>query len=139
MDQVYHIRCFTCCDCAVQLQGKPFYALEGKPYCKEDYLVSSSNVPIKKYIKKNCMSYGYFFHFRILWKNAPSAFNPFWIASYELRGALTIHNAFVVLSVENLLMAFPLQSMPLTKSIAFKISTSKCSEGSAFNFVSSHQ
>ncbi|KAK3915013.1 Lipoma-preferred partner-like protein [Frankliniella fusca] len=38
MDQVYHIRCFTCCDCAVQLQGKPFYALEGKPYCKEDYL-----------------------------------------------------------------------------------------------------
>lgn len=42
MDQVYHIRCFTCCDCAVQLQGKPFYALEGKPYCKEDYLVMTS-------------------------------------------------------------------------------------------------
>lgn len=40
MDQVYHISCFTCQHCAIQLQGKPFYALEGKPYCEEDYLVS---------------------------------------------------------------------------------------------------
>ncbi|XP_046388582.1 lipoma-preferred partner homolog [Ischnura elegans] len=38
MDQVYHISCFTCCDCHTQLQGKPFYALDGKPYCEEDYL-----------------------------------------------------------------------------------------------------
>lgn len=38
MDQVYHISCFTCQHCAIQLQGKPFYALEGKPYCEEDYL-----------------------------------------------------------------------------------------------------
>ncbi|KAJ9598667.1 hypothetical protein L9F63_010682, partial [Diploptera punctata] len=38
MDQVYHIACFTCQHCAIQLQGKPFYALEGKPYCEEDYL-----------------------------------------------------------------------------------------------------
>lgn len=41
MDQVYHISCFTCQHCAIQLQGKPFYALEGKPYCEEDYLVSA--------------------------------------------------------------------------------------------------
>jgi hypothetical protein len=41
MDQVYHISCFTCQECGIELQGKPFYALEGKPYCEEDYLVSS--------------------------------------------------------------------------------------------------
>lgn len=38
MDQVYHISCFTCQECGIELQGKPFYALEGKPYCEEDYL-----------------------------------------------------------------------------------------------------
>ncbi|KAK9507564.1 hypothetical protein O3M35_007392 [Rhynocoris fuscipes] len=38
MDQVYHIECFTCDHCAVQLQGKPFYTLEGKPYCEAGYL-----------------------------------------------------------------------------------------------------
>lgn len=38
MEQVYHIACFTCTQCQINLQGKPFYALEGKPYCEEDYL-----------------------------------------------------------------------------------------------------
>lgn len=38
MEQVYHITCFTCHHCAVNLQGKPFYSLDGKPYCEEDYL-----------------------------------------------------------------------------------------------------
>ncbi|XP_041449344.1 lipoma-preferred partner homolog isoform X7 [Drosophila obscura] len=38
MDQIYHISCFTCTDCQINLQGKPFYALEGKPYCEYDYL-----------------------------------------------------------------------------------------------------
>lgn len=38
MDRVYHIRCFACCVCAINLQGKPFYPLDGKPYCEEDYL-----------------------------------------------------------------------------------------------------
>uniref|UniRef100_A0A1B6DVF7 LIM zinc-binding domain-containing protein n=2 Tax=Hemiptera TaxID=7524 RepID=A0A1B6DVF7_9HEMI len=38
MDKVYHISCFTCCHCAIQLQGKPFYTLEGKPYCETGYL-----------------------------------------------------------------------------------------------------
>ncbi|XP_058454064.1 lipoma-preferred partner homolog [Malaya genurostris] len=38
MDQVYHIACFTCHQCQINLQGKPFYALDGQPYCEEDYL-----------------------------------------------------------------------------------------------------
>ncbi|XP_059478731.1 lipoma-preferred partner homolog [Neocloeon triangulifer] len=38
MDKIYHIRCFTCHHCQIPLQGKPFYGLEGKPYCEEDYL-----------------------------------------------------------------------------------------------------
>lgn len=38
MDQIYHIFCFTCTDCQINLQGKPFYALDGKPYCEYDYL-----------------------------------------------------------------------------------------------------
>ncbi|BES87584.1 lipoma preferred partner lpp [Nesidiocoris tenuis] len=40
MDNVYHIECFTCDHCAVQLQGKPFYVLEGKPYCEAGYLAT---------------------------------------------------------------------------------------------------
>ncbi|KAH1011916.1 hypothetical protein HUJ04_001189 [Dendroctonus ponderosae] len=38
MNQLYHIKCFTCHHCAINLQGKPFYALDGRPYCEEDYL-----------------------------------------------------------------------------------------------------
>ncbi|XP_055540783.1 lipoma-preferred partner homolog [Wyeomyia smithii] len=38
MDQIYHIACFTCHQCQINLQGKPFYALDGQPYCEEDYL-----------------------------------------------------------------------------------------------------
>ncbi|KAK6634866.1 hypothetical protein RUM44_000113 [Polyplax serrata] len=38
MEKVYHITCFTCHQCKTQLQGKPFFALEGKPYCEQDYL-----------------------------------------------------------------------------------------------------
>ncbi|XP_076257178.1 Wilms tumor protein 1-interacting protein-like isoform X2 [Rhynchophorus ferrugineus] len=38
MDQIYHIKCFTCHQCAINLQGKPFYALDGHPFCEEDYL-----------------------------------------------------------------------------------------------------
>ncbi|XP_044764264.1 thyroid receptor-interacting protein 6 isoform X1 [Coccinella septempunctata] len=37
MSRLYHTKCFTCHQCAVNLQGKPFYALNGKPYCEEDY------------------------------------------------------------------------------------------------------
>lgn len=38
MQQIYHIDCFKCCQCQIHLQGKPFYALDGKPCCEEDYL-----------------------------------------------------------------------------------------------------
>ncbi|XP_037024287.1 lipoma-preferred partner homolog isoform X2 [Bradysia coprophila] len=38
MEQIYHIKCFTCCQCQMPLQGKPFYAFDGKPCCEEDYL-----------------------------------------------------------------------------------------------------
>ena len=30
MGRLYHIKCFTCHNCGCQLQGKPFYALDGK-------------------------------------------------------------------------------------------------------------
>ncbi|CAH0548537.1 unnamed protein product [Brassicogethes aeneus] len=38
MDQLYHTSCFVCHHCQINLQGKPFYALDGHPYCDEDYL-----------------------------------------------------------------------------------------------------
>lgn len=38
MENVYHIACFTCHQCQMNLQGKPFYALESQPYCEEDYM-----------------------------------------------------------------------------------------------------
>lgn len=38
MDQVYHISCFTCHICHKELRGKPFFAMDGRPYCEEDYL-----------------------------------------------------------------------------------------------------
>ena len=30
MGRLYHIKCFTCHHCGCQLQGKPYYALDGK-------------------------------------------------------------------------------------------------------------
>ncbi|XP_014224949.1 lipoma-preferred partner homolog [Trichogramma pretiosum] len=38
MDKVFHINCFCCFVCNINLQGKPFYSLEGKPHCEDDYL-----------------------------------------------------------------------------------------------------
>ncbi|CAG0891450.1 unnamed protein product [Cyprideis torosa] len=38
MDHVYHVSCFTCTVCAQELQGRPFYAVDGLPYCEKDYL-----------------------------------------------------------------------------------------------------
>ena len=38
MGRLYHVACFTCSHCRCLLQGKPFYALDGKPYCQADYL-----------------------------------------------------------------------------------------------------
>ena len=38
MENIYHIACFTCHHCEMNLQGKPFFALEGKPFCEGDYM-----------------------------------------------------------------------------------------------------
>ncbi|OQR70686.1 lipoma-preferred partner-like [Tropilaelaps mercedesae] len=38
MDKVYHISCFKCHVCKKELQGKAFFAVQGQPYCEEDYL-----------------------------------------------------------------------------------------------------
>lgn len=40
MGNIYHIKCFTCTHCGDQLEGKPFYHIDSKPYCEEGYLVS---------------------------------------------------------------------------------------------------
>lgn len=37
MGNMYHVTCFCCHHCNVNLQGKPFYAVEGQPYCELDY------------------------------------------------------------------------------------------------------
>lgn len=38
MGHMYHVKCFNCYCCNVNLQGKAFYAVEGQPYCEIDYL-----------------------------------------------------------------------------------------------------
>ncbi|CAI9726156.1 domain-binding 3-like isoform X7 [Octopus vulgaris] len=35
MDHSYHSDCFVCTTCQVSLEGQPFYAKTGKPYCKK--------------------------------------------------------------------------------------------------------
>jgi len=42
MGNIYHIKCFTCTHCGDQLEGKPFYHIDNKPYCEEGYLVSKT-------------------------------------------------------------------------------------------------
>lgn len=37
MGNTYHVHCFTCQRCNVNLQGKPFYDVENEPYCEADY------------------------------------------------------------------------------------------------------
>uniref|UniRef100_A0A1E1W6Y1 LIM zinc-binding domain-containing protein n=1 Tax=Pectinophora gossypiella TaxID=13191 RepID=A0A1E1W6Y1_PECGO len=37
MGNMYHVKCFCCHRCNANLQGKPFYAVEGQPYCEADY------------------------------------------------------------------------------------------------------
>lgn len=37
MGNLYHVKCFCCNQCNVNLQGKPFYAVEDQPYCEVDY------------------------------------------------------------------------------------------------------
>lgn len=40
LSQLFHITCFTCHQCGLQLQGQQFYSLEGAPYCESCYTVS---------------------------------------------------------------------------------------------------
>lgn len=44
MGNIYHIKCFTCTHCGDQLEGKPFYHIDNKPYCEEGYLVSMKSI-----------------------------------------------------------------------------------------------
>jgi hypothetical protein len=37
LDKTYHLKCFTCTVCNNELAGGPFYSVEGKPYCENDY------------------------------------------------------------------------------------------------------
>ncbi|KAI8420077.1 hypothetical protein MSG28_008663 [Choristoneura fumiferana] len=37
MGNMYHVQCFCCYRCNTNLQGKPFYAVEGQPFCEVDY------------------------------------------------------------------------------------------------------
>lgn len=37
MNQIYHVACFICHKCEANLQGKPFYAVDGEAYCENDY------------------------------------------------------------------------------------------------------
>ncbi|XP_041984683.1 lipoma-preferred partner homolog [Aricia agestis] len=37
MGNMYHVKCFSCHRCNTTLQGKPFYAVDGQPYCELDY------------------------------------------------------------------------------------------------------
>ncbi|XP_064186823.1 lipoma-preferred partner isoform X1 [Anguilla rostrata] len=38
MEQVFHVSCFVCVACSLQLCGKPFYAVEKKPFCEPCYI-----------------------------------------------------------------------------------------------------
>ncbi|NXW72596.1 lipoma-preferred partner [Hirundo rustica] len=38
MDQVFHVKCFTCIVCSNKLRGQPFYAVEKKAYCEPCYI-----------------------------------------------------------------------------------------------------
>ena len=39
MGQMYHVKCFTCKTCHKELQGLPFYNVDGKALCEKDYMV----------------------------------------------------------------------------------------------------
>lgn len=64
MEQIYHISCFTCSQCQINLQGKPFYALEGKPFCEEDYLntLEKCSVCMKPILERILRATGKPFH-----------------------------------------------------------------------------
>ncbi|VVD00570.1 unnamed protein product [Leptidea sinapis] len=38
MERIYHIKCFCCQQCGINLQGRPFYAVQSRALCERDYL-----------------------------------------------------------------------------------------------------
>ncbi|XP_013198944.1 lipoma-preferred partner homolog [Amyelois transitella] len=40
MERIYHIACFCCQECGINLQGRPFYTVQGKALCEKDYLAT---------------------------------------------------------------------------------------------------
>ena len=73
-NQLFHIKCFTCHKCDCQLQGQPFYPLDGKVRVNFVYLCNFH------------IAISAFFNFshtaRLIisthWKNAVNVWNPFW-------------------------------------------------------------
>ncbi|GIY68761.1 LIM domain-containing protein 1 [Caerostris extrusa] len=58
----YHQKCFICALCSKELYGNPYYTMNGKAYCEEDYLskldkCASCNRPILKRILSNCVPF----------------------------------------------------------------------------------
>lgn len=64
MDQIYHIDCFSCDRCQSNLQGKPFYALDGQPCCEADYLntLEKCSVCIKPILERILRATGKPYH-----------------------------------------------------------------------------
>lgn len=105
MDQLYHTKCFTCHHCAINLQGKPFYALDGNPYCEEDYLVRIFKQAYVCYTVIYCICTV----FRTPWKNVVFAKNLFWIEFLEPLENHIILSVSVVSSAVKVWMEFLLQ------------------------------
>jgi len=38
LDKTFHLDCFRCIGCRQKLAGGSFYAVDGKPYCEQDYI-----------------------------------------------------------------------------------------------------
>lgn len=64
MDKTYHQRCFVCSVCCKQLYGSPYYTMNGKPYCEEDYLskLEKCDVCRKPILDKMLKAQGKVFH-----------------------------------------------------------------------------
>ena len=52
MDQLFHVKCFTCHGCGYSLQGQHFYAMENKSFCESCYMVRVSSYKLINLIKK---------------------------------------------------------------------------------------
>ncbi len=54
MDQLFHVKCFTCHSCGYSLQGQHFYAMENKSFCENCYMVCFIfDIVLILYLNKN--------------------------------------------------------------------------------------